>query len=83
MGKKIASLSSPFIMPVMLDFMIQPLMQVQVDPHEFSQYLVLGYAVMWLVGFIYVMWLWVQQRNMQRDIELMKRILSDADQSNG
>lgn len=82
MGKKIASLYMRFIMPTMSDFIIQPLFQVQVDPHLFSNYLVLGYAVMWLVGFAYVMFLWVQQRNMERDIELMKRILSDSEKSN-
>jgi hypothetical protein len=51
----------------------------QVDPHLTSGYLVLGYGIMWLVAFVYVMSLWAQQRNMQRDIELMKRILSDSD----
>ena len=51
----------------------------QVDPHLTSQYLVLGYGIMWLVAFAYVMMLWIQQRNMQRDIELMKRILADSD----
>ena len=64
----------------MLGFILFPLMQV--DPHTTSWYLILGYGVMWLVGFIYVMWLWVEQRNMQRDIELMKRILSDLEESN-
>ena len=64
----------------MLNSVLLPMMQV--DPHITSWYLILGYGVMWLIGFIYVMWLWIQQRNMQRDIELMKRILSDLEKSN-
>ncbi|MEM8859057.1 MAG: hypothetical protein AAGD96_12095 [Chloroflexota bacterium] len=47
----------------------------QVDPHITSGYLILGYGVMWLVGFFYVMFLWLQVRNMRRDIDLMKQIL--------
>ena len=50
----------------------------QIDPHITSQYLVMGYGIMWLVGFAYVMHLWNQQRNMKQDIELMKRILSES-----
>ena len=67
-------------MPPMSYSLLTPL--VQVDPHITSYYLVLGYAVMWIIGFIYVMWLWLQQRNMRRDIELMKRILTDEEKSN-
>ena len=74
MGKKIAYQSSQFIMPIMLFSTL-----AQIDPHLTSNYLVLGYAVMWLIGFIYVMTLWLQQRNMQRDIDLMKQILADTE----
>ncbi|MFT7586703.1 MAG: putative membrane protein [Cellvibrionaceae bacterium] len=64
-------------MPTMLYFL-----QTPVDPHITSGYLILGYGIMWLIAFVYVMSLWTQQRNMQRDIELMKRILSDSDLKN-
>ncbi len=74
MGKKIAYQSSQFIMPIMLFSTL-----AQIDPHLTSNYLVLGYAVMWLIGFIYVMTLWLQQRNMKRDIDLMKQILADTE----
>lgn len=57
-------------------------LQTPVDPHITSGYLILGYGIMWLIAFVYVMSLWTQQRNMQRDIELMKRILSDSDLKN-
>ena len=50
----------------------------QVDPHVTSVYLVMGYAIMWVIGFVYVMYLWSQQRNMGRDIELMKRIVTES-----
>ena len=51
----------------------------QIDPHITSQYLIMGYGVMWLIGFAYVMHLWNQQRNMKQDIELMKRILLESE----
>ena len=53
----------------------------QVDPHITSNYLILGYAAMWVVAFAYVMFLWAQQRNMQRDVDLLRRILADSDQA--
>ena len=60
----------------MLCMNLAPLFQI--DPHITSYYLILGYSIMWLIGFAYVMYLWNQQRNMQRDIQLMKQILTES-----
>lgn len=55
----------------------------QIDPHITSGYLIFGYSVMWLIGFAYVVYLWNRQRNMKKDIDLMKEILSESKKSNG
>ena len=47
------------------------------DPNIFNGYLILGYAILWLIGFGYVASLIIRQRNMQKDIDLMRQILQD------
>ncbi len=53
------------------------------DPNQFNNYLLLGYAVMWLIGMIYVASLAVRQRNLRRDLDLMEEILQEDDHSPG
>lgn len=51
------------------------------DPNKFNSYLVLGYVVMWLIGMVYVVSLATRQRNLQRDVQLMQRILKEDEEA--
>ncbi|GAB4276100.1 MAG: hypothetical protein Kow0080_26020 [Candidatus Promineifilaceae bacterium] len=51
------------------------------DPNQFNNYLALGYAAMWLIGTIYVISLNARQRNLSQDIQLLKRLLQDDDET--
>jgi len=57
-----------------------PAFQAGVDPNQFNGFLLLGYGVMWLIAMIYIASLFLRQRNLRRDIELMKRILQEDDE---
>ena len=47
------------------------------DPNQFNNYLVLGYFMMWLIGFIYVVSLATRQRNTQKDVEMLQQLLRE------
>lgn len=47
------------------------------DPNQFNNYLVLGYVVMWIIGVVYVASLVTRQRNIQKDVELMRKLLQE------
>lgn len=49
------------------------------DPMQFNNYLVLGYVVMWLIGAAYVVSLAVRQRNLQKDVAMLKRLLEEEE----
>lgn len=49
----------------------------QIDPNITINYLLLGYGVMWLIGFGYVLSLATRQRNLKRDIALLRRLVQD------
>ena len=51
------------------------------DPDRFNNFLILGYAVMWLIGMVYVGSLLLRQRNVQQDLELMHRILQEDEET--
>lgn len=53
------------------------------DPMQFNNYLVLGYVVMWLIGAAYVVSLALRQRNLQKDIDLMQRLLQEDEEAGG
>lgn len=55
-------------------------LQPAADPDKFNNYLLLGYAVMWLIFMLYIASLAIRQRNVRRDIELMEQILQEDDQ---
>ncbi len=56
--------------------MLASLLQ-QGNPNAFLGYLLLAYGVMWLIAFVYVMSLVVQQRNIRRDIALLEQLLDE------
>ncbi|MDX1414546.1 MAG: hypothetical protein R3293_10170 [Candidatus Promineifilaceae bacterium] len=51
--------------------------QTGVSSNQFNGFLLLGYGIMWLIMMVYVASLYFRQRNLRRDIELMKRILQE------
>lgn len=54
------------------------LAQAQIaNPNNFNVYLVGGYAVMSAIAFIYVLSLYLRQRNLQQDISLMQQLLAE------
>ncbi len=51
-------------------------------PAATTPYLILGYIVMWLIGTAYVVTLITRQRNLNQDVQLMRRLLEeDEDQA--
>lgn len=50
------------------------------NPNNFNGYLTLGYVVMALIGLGYVVSLALRQRNLQQDLELMRRILQEDEE---
>ncbi|MEM7111880.1 MAG: hypothetical protein AAF614_05570 [Chloroflexota bacterium] len=60
------------------------LSQIGIDePNKFNNFLIMGFAIMWIIGVIYVVSLASRQRNVQQDIELMQQILEDEENLNG
>jgi CcmD family protein len=57
------------------------LLQAGVDPNRFNGYLVLGYAIMWLIGMVYILSLAARQRNLQQDIRLMEQLLQEDEET--
>ena len=53
------------------------------DPNRFSNFLTLGYALMWLVGAVYVISLLTRQANVQQDLRLLKRLLEEDEADEG
>jgi hypothetical protein len=51
------------------------------NPMQFNDFLVLGYVVMWLIGLAYVVSLVVRQRNLQKDVALLQRLLQEDEES--
>ncbi|MCB0032714.1 MAG: hypothetical protein KDE51_01745 [Anaerolineales bacterium] len=50
---------------------------LQIDPNATMGYLILGYAVMWVIALLYILNLALKQRNLRQDIALMKRLLEE------
>lgn len=67
----------------MTDFVLAtPLFQA-FDPSRFNDFLLLAYAVMWLIFIVYVANLANKQRNLQQDIKLMQRLLEEDEGDDG
>ena len=47
------------------------------DPNQFNGYLILAYAVIGLIWLVYVLSLFVRQRNVQQDLKLMRQLLEE------
>jgi CcmD family protein len=61
-----------------LSVLFSILAQTQIDdPNRFNQYLLLAYAVMWIVASAYLLNLANKQRNLRQEIELMQRLLEE------
>ena len=52
-----------------------PLLQAS-TPNTVS-YMLLGYAIIGGIGLVYVVSLVIRQRNLQRDVEVVKRLIED------
>ena len=50
---------------------------LQLDPAITTPYLILGYVVMTGISIIYVISLVNRQRNLKRDLEVMRRLLEE------
>ena len=63
-------------------FLATGLLQTAIeDPNKFNGYLILGYGVMWVIGILYLGYLYNRQRNAREDIHVLQKILraeSDA-----
>ena len=55
-------------------------MQIATDPNQFNNYLILGYAVLWLIGLFYVVSLALRQLYLRRDLDVLELILQEDDQ---
>ena len=54
------------------------LLQVGVEaPNKFNNYLLMGYVVLGLMGVAYVLYLWAQNRNVERDLQVLQQILEE------
>lgn len=51
-----------------------------VDPNHFNNFLLLGYAVMWIVGVFYVITLYNRQRNLRQDIRTLRQLLNEDEE---
>lgn len=67
----------------MTPLLLTALLQGAVDPNLFNGYLILGYIVMWVIGMVYIITLLTRQRNLERDIELMERVLEEEEKAAG
>ncbi len=52
----------------------------QINPLITIDYMLLGYAAMWVVALIYVIYLSAQQRNLKQDIDLLNRLLDEEEE---
>jgi hypothetical protein len=57
------------------------MMLAQVDPNNFNNYLVLGYGVMGLIALGYIVTLFLRQRNLQKDLQLMSQLLQEDEEA--
>lgn len=64
-----------------MTFLTILLQQPGVEPNQFNGYLILGYLIMWLIGMVYVASLFVRQRNLRQDVELMENLLQEDEHS--
>jgi preprotein translocase subunit YajC len=57
-------------------------MQAEIfDPNRFNNFLILGYFVMWLIVMAYIFILSNKQKNAREDINLMKQLLKEDEET--
>lgn len=52
---------------------------LQTDPDQFNDFLLLGYVVLGIIAVAYIGYLYNQQRNIQKDLELMEQLLEEEE----
>ncbi len=63
-------------------FLLIPFLQTSLgDPNQFNNYLLLGYGVMGLIALGYIITLFVRQRNLHKDLQLMAQLLQEDEES--
>ncbi|MBP8002385.1 MAG: hypothetical protein KA314_23380 [Chloroflexi bacterium] len=53
---------------------------LQVDPNLYNNFLLLGYAVMWIIGVVYIISLYNRQRNLRQDIHTLRQLLDEDEE---
>ena len=56
-----------------------PVLLLQNGPIDSTPYLLLGYAIIGGVGLIYTISLFIRQRNLKRELEVLERLQQDED----
>ena len=65
-------------LPVSSLLLTLPALQPQIaDPNGFNQYLIGGYVIMSGLALAYMLYLYVRQRNLQKDINLLSQLLQE------
>lgn len=52
-----------------------------IDPNNFNNYLMLGYGVMGLIALGYIVTLYLRQRNLHKDLQLMDQLLQEDEEA--
>ena len=61
---------------------VAPIFQTSLgDPNHFNNFLLMGYGVMGLIALGYVVTLFVRQRNLHKDLQLMTQLLQEDEES--
>jgi heme exporter protein C len=64
--------------PALVSGLLLGLSAAQIDnPNLFNTYLIGGYAVMSSLCLLYMLYLYVRQRNLQNDVDLLQRLLAE------
>ena len=58
----------------LLSILLQPGIE---DPNLFADFLALGYVLMWVAAAVYMISLWMRQRNTKQDLILLRRLLEE------
>ena len=52
-----------------------------IDPNNFNNYLMLGYGIMGLIALGYIVTLYLRQRNLHKDLQLMDQLLQEDEEA--
>jgi len=51
------------------------------DPNQFNHFMILGYAVMWIIAMVYILSLANRQRNVKEEVELLRQLLEEDEEA--